>query len=60
MREPEQRVTALINNEIQIAQFVPPHLADRVGQAVDRRVDQTTDRAVDQVLNKALDSLFGR
>lgn len=33
MREPEQRVTALINNEIQIAQFVPPHLADRVGQS---------------------------
>ncbi|MDZ4344714.1 MAG: ABC transporter substrate-binding protein [Candidatus Binatia bacterium] len=24
MREPEQRVTALLNNEIQIAQFVPP------------------------------------
>jgi peptide/nickel transport system substrate-binding protein len=30
MREPEQRVTALLNNEIQIAQFVPPHLRDRV------------------------------
>jgi peptide/nickel transport system substrate-binding protein len=30
MREPEQRVTALLNNEIQIAQFIPPHLADRV------------------------------
>jgi peptide/nickel transport system substrate-binding protein len=30
MREPEQRVTALINNEIQIAQFIPPHLAERV------------------------------
>ena len=27
MREPEQRVTALLNNEIQIAQFIPPHLA---------------------------------
>ncbi len=33
MREPEQRVTALLNNEIQIAQFIPPHLADRVNQA---------------------------
>ena len=30
MREPEQRVTALLNNEIQIAQFIPPHLAERV------------------------------
>ena len=33
MREPEQRVTALLNNEIQIAQFVPPHLAERVKSA---------------------------
>jgi peptide/nickel transport system substrate-binding protein len=30
MREPEVRVTALLNGEIQIAQFVPPHMADRV------------------------------
>lgn len=30
MREPEQRVTALLNGEIQIAQFIPPHLAERV------------------------------
>jgi peptide/nickel transport system substrate-binding protein len=30
MREPEQRVTALLNSEIQIAQFVPPHLASRI------------------------------
>jgi peptide/nickel transport system substrate-binding protein len=30
MREPEQRITALLNNEIQIAQFVPPHLAPRI------------------------------
>ena len=30
MREPEQRVTALLNGEIQIAQFVPPHLASRI------------------------------
>lgn len=33
MREAEQRVTALINNEIQIAQFIPPHLAERVSRA---------------------------
>lgn len=33
MREPEQRVTALLNNEIQIAQFVPPHLRERVEQS---------------------------
>ncbi len=30
MREPEQRITALLNGEIQIAQFVPPHLRERV------------------------------
>jgi peptide/nickel transport system substrate-binding protein len=30
MRETEVRVTALLNNEIQIAQFVPPHMIDRV------------------------------
>ena len=33
MREAEQRVTALLNNEIQIAQFIPPHLAERVKPA---------------------------
>jgi peptide/nickel transport system substrate-binding protein len=33
MREAEQRVTALLNNEIQIAQFIPPHLAQRVSSA---------------------------
>jgi peptide/nickel transport system substrate-binding protein len=33
MREPEQRVTALLNNEVQIAQFVPPHLRQRVEQS---------------------------
>lgn len=30
MREPEQRITALLNGEIQIAQFIPPHLRGRV------------------------------
>ena len=30
MREPEQRITALLNGEIQIAQFIPPHMRERV------------------------------
>ena len=30
MRETEQRVTALLNDEVQIAQFIPPHLRQRV------------------------------
>jgi peptide/nickel transport system substrate-binding protein len=30
MREPEQRVTALVNGEIQIAQSIPPHLRERI------------------------------
>jgi peptide/nickel transport system substrate-binding protein len=30
MRENEVRVTALLNNEIQIAQFIPPHMTGRV------------------------------
>jgi peptide/nickel transport system substrate-binding protein len=30
MRELEQRITALLNNEIQIAQFIPPHMRKRV------------------------------
>jgi peptide/nickel transport system substrate-binding protein len=30
MRETEQRVTALLNDEIQIGQFIPPHLRQRV------------------------------
>ncbi|MBI2360738.1 MAG: peptide ABC transporter substrate-binding protein [Deltaproteobacteria bacterium] len=30
MRETEQRVTALLNNEIQLAEFIPPHLRKRV------------------------------
>jgi peptide/nickel transport system substrate-binding protein len=33
MRETEQRVTALLNDEIQIAQFIPPHLRQRVEKA---------------------------
>src|SRR5262249_43143755 len=30
MKEPESRVTALLNGEVQIAQFIPPQLVPRV------------------------------
>jgi len=39
MREIEQRVTALINDEIQIAQFIPPHLRVRVEKVPDLRIE---------------------
>ena len=42
MREAEQRVTALINNEIQIAQFIPPHLAERVSRATNAELLSTS------------------
>lgn len=38
MREPEQRVTALLNDEIQIAQFVPPHMRQRVQSSKNLRI----------------------
>jgi peptide/nickel transport system substrate-binding protein len=38
MREPEQRVTALLNNEIQIAQFVPPHMRERVERSANHKI----------------------
>ncbi len=38
MRETEQRVTALLNDEIQIAQFIPPHLFKRVDSAPNHRI----------------------
>ena len=38
MREPEQRVTALLNDEVQIAQFLPPHLYASVDKAPNTRV----------------------
>ena len=38
MRETEQRVTALLNNEIQIAQFIPPHLRQRVDKVPNLRI----------------------
>ena len=39
MRETEQRVTALINDEVQIAQFIPPHLRVRVEKIPDLRIE---------------------
>jgi peptide/nickel transport system substrate-binding protein len=44
MREVEQRVTALLNNEIQIAQFIPPHLRHRIEGSPNHSI-----RAVDAV-----------
>ena len=41
MREPEQRVTALLNNEIQIAQFVPPQLASRIRESKNLKLVRT-------------------
>jgi peptide/nickel transport system substrate-binding protein len=38
MRETEQRVTALLNDEIQIGQFIPPHLRQRVEKAPNLRI----------------------
>ena len=38
MREPEQRVTALLNDEIQIAQFVPPHMRQRVEKSKNLKI----------------------
>lgn len=42
MREPEQRVTALLNNEIQIAQFIPPYLAARVSKSSNAKIMSTS------------------
>jgi peptide/nickel transport system substrate-binding protein len=42
MREPEQRVTALLNSEIQMAQFVPPHLAQRIEGASNAKIASTS------------------
>ncbi|HWO40667.1 MAG TPA: ABC transporter substrate-binding protein [Candidatus Eisenbacteria bacterium] len=38
MRETEQRVTALLNDEIQIAQFIPPHLRHRIEKSPNLRI----------------------
>jgi peptide/nickel transport system substrate-binding protein len=39
MKEPESRVTALLNGEIQIAQFIPPQLVPRVVSSSSARVE---------------------
>src|ERR671915_291027 len=41
MRETEQRVTALLNGEIQIAQFIPPHLRHRVEKSPNLKIIPT-------------------
>jgi peptide/nickel transport system substrate-binding protein len=38
MREPEQRVAALMNNEVQIAQFIPPHLFKAVDSSPNHKI----------------------
>ncbi len=42
MPESEQRVTALLNGEVQIAQFIPPHLMPRVARASNARLVPTS------------------
>ncbi len=42
MVEAEQRVTALLNGEIQIAQFIPPHLMSRIANAKNARLVPTS------------------
>jgi peptide/nickel transport system substrate-binding protein len=46
MREAEQRVTALVNKEIQIAQYIPPHLAKRVEASANAKVSWTSSNRI--------------
>jgi peptide/nickel transport system substrate-binding protein len=39
MKEPESRVTALLNGEVQIAQFIPPQLVPRVKSSSSARLE---------------------
>jgi peptide/nickel transport system substrate-binding protein len=41
MREPEQRVTALLNGEVQIAKHIPPQLVRRLENRKDVQIQQT-------------------
>ena len=41
MREPEQRVTALLNNEVQVARLVPPQLVERLKGGPDVKIVPT-------------------
>lgn len=38
MKEPEQRLTALFNDEVQIAQFIPPQLVPRLEASKDAKI----------------------
>src|SRR5579885_340207 len=38
MREPEVRVTALLNGELQMAEFIPPHMADRISSQPNTKI----------------------
>ena len=38
MREAEQRVAALLNNEVQVAQLIPPHLMKTVENSPDHKI----------------------
>jgi len=42
MPEPEQRVTSLLNGEIQIARYIPPHLLPRVAANRNVRVEKSS------------------
>ena len=41
IKEPQQRVTALLNNEVQIARLIPPQLLSQVEHHPDVTVDKT-------------------
>jgi peptide/nickel transport system substrate-binding protein len=40
MREPEQRVAALMNNEVQVAQLIPPHLMKTVENSPKHKIEK--------------------
>jgi peptide/nickel transport system substrate-binding protein len=48
LREPEVRITALLNNEIQIALDVPPHMIERVSRGANTQI--TTTPAAEMVM----------
>ncbi len=41
MREPEQRVTALLNNEVQVARLIPPQLVERLRNRTEVKIVPT-------------------
>ena len=50
MAEVEQRVTALLNGEIQIAQFIPPHLMKRVEDGKNTKLSFTDSVEIMMIL----------